>query len=420
MSDLNLIDYLYLFSLFSIWVLLLVNIILAISGYRFYSKTNDKQVDIMKNDDLPFVTVMVPAHNEEKVIYNTVKSLILMNYPNNKYEIIVVNDNSSDNTTGEIIRAKEEFKAINVRIIETDKNNGGKGKSNALNIAYENSKSEIIAVYDADNTVERNALLYLVSELKSDKSLAATIGKFRTRNKKTNLLTKFINIETLSFQWMAQGGRWNLLKLCSIPGTNFVIRRDILDEIGGWDINAISEDTEISFRIYQLGYKISFMPKAITWEQEPETLKVWFKQRSRWAKGNVYVLQKYIFTIFKENSSRVRFDICYFFGVYFFFLLAILISDFIFLANIFFDVQISVQGNFFILWILAYILFTLEIYVTLSIEKGEANLENLIIVPFMYFTYCQLWVVVVIKSIFDFTNDIIFKREVKWYKTERF
>ena len=62
--------------------------------------------------------------------------------------------------------------------------------------------------------------------------------------------------------------------------------------MGGWDTKAVTEDTEISFRLYRMGYKIKFMPLAVTWEQEPQTLKVWFKQRTRWAKGNIYVVLK--------------------------------------------------------------------------------------------------------------------------------
>ncbi len=84
---------------------------------------------------------------------------------------------------------------------------------------------------------------------------------------------------------MCQAGRWNLLNLCTIPGTNFIVKRDIIQELNGWDPKAIAEDTEISFRIYELGYKIKFVPYSVTWEQEPENLKVWFKQRTRWAKG---------------------------------------------------------------------------------------------------------------------------------------
>ena len=128
-----------------------------------------------------------------------------------------------------------------------------RAKSNALNIGFKQSKGEYVVVYDADNTPEADALRYLVAEIESDDELGAVIGKFRTRNRNVNLLTRFINIETLSFQWMAQAGRWQLFKLCTIPGTNFIIRRSILDEIGGWDVRAMAEDTELSFRIYGMG-----------------------------------------------------------------------------------------------------------------------------------------------------------------------
>ncbi|MSE22766.1 glycosyltransferase, partial [Lactobacillus parabuchneri] len=79
---------------------------------------------------------------------------------------------------------------------------GGKGKSNALNIGLKEAKGSIIAVYDADNTPEKQALRILVAELLADDKAGAVIGKFRTRNKNASLLTRFINIETLSFQWM--------------------------------------------------------------------------------------------------------------------------------------------------------------------------------------------------------------------------
>lgn len=418
MKSLTFVDYLFIYSLVSIWMLLLMNIVLSLSGYRYYRKIIDENLEDLK--EYPMVSILVPAHNEEKVIGRTVKSLLLLNYPKDKMELIVINDNSSDNTRELLKKIKEDYGEYNFTVINTDKKTGGKGKSNALNIGFAISKGEYIAVYDADNTPERNALRYLVNTIHKDGSLGAVIGKFRTRNKDRNLLTKFINIETLSFQWMAQAGRWQLLNLCTIPGTNFIVRRSIIEELSGWDIKAIAEDTEISFRIYKMGYKIKFMPKAVTWEQEPETLKVWFKQRTRWAKGNIYVLLKYIRGIFKNNVKSVIFDVFYFFTVYFLFLSSVIISDSIFLLSLFTKIEIHVTGNFLVLWILAYILFILEVFLTLSMEKGESNLKNLILVPLMYFTYCQLWMVVVIKGIIQYLKDIIFKREVKWYKTERF
>ena len=357
---------------------------------------------------------------KKRLFITQIRSLLLLNYPKDKYEIIVINDNSSDKTKDELERVKNDYDGNNLKVINTDKITGGKGKSNALNIGFNYSNGDYIAIYDADNTAEKNALKYLITRIHYDNSLGAVIGKFRTRNKKSSILTRFINIETLSFQWMSQGGRWNLFNLCTIPGTNFVIRRDIINKLGGWDTKAIAEDTEISFRIYKLGYKIAFMPLAVTWEQEPETVKVWFKQRTRWAKGNIYVISKYMKVLLSEKPSKVTFDIVYFFGVYFFFLFSVIISDILFCLSIFTDIQISVLGNFTLLWILAYILFILEIYVTLAIEKGESTLDNLILVPIMYFTYCQLWLIVAINSLIQFIKDKLFKREVKWYKTERF
>lgn len=418
MRDLNISEYLFIFSLFSIWSLLLINIILAMGGYIFYFKNFDKEVK--KIDEYPMVSILVPAHNEAKVIGKTVESLLLLNYPKDKMELIVINDNSSDNSKEILESIKNKYNNYNFTIINTDNLTGGKGKSNALNIGYTISKGEFIAVYDADNTPDRNALRYLIQTIVMDDELGAVIGKFRTRNKNKNLLTKFINIETLSFQWMSQAGRWQLFNLCTIPGTNFILRKSIIEEIGGWDSKAIAEDTEISFRIYKLGYKIKLVPQSITWEQEPETVKVWIKQRTRWAKGNIYVLMKYIKNIFKQGKNKIVFDIAYFFSVYFLFLTSVIISDILFVLSISKLIEISIPINFFLIWILSYLLFIIEVSISLSIEKGESTFENIFIVAIMYFTYSQLWLFVAIKGMIEYLKDIIFKREVKWYKTERF
>ncbi|PBF65601.1 glycosyl transferase family 2 [Clostridioides difficile] len=418
MRDLNVSEYLFVFSLFSIWSLLLINIILAMGGYIFYFKNFDKE--IKEIDEYPMISILVPAHNEAKVIGRTVESLLLLNYPKSKMELIVINDNSSDNSKEILENIKDTYNNYNFTIINTDSLTGGKGKSNALNIGYTISKGDFIAVYDADNTPDKNALRYLVQTIVMNDELGAVIGKFRTRNKNKNLLTKFINIETLSFQWMSQAGRWQLFNLCTIPGTNFILRRSIIEEIGGWDSKAIAEDTEISFRIYKLGYKIKLVPQSITWEQEPETVKVWIKQRTRWAKGNIYVLMKYIKNIFKQGRNKIVFDIAYFFSVYFLFLTSVIISDILFVLSISKLVEISIPINFFLIWILSYLLFIIEVSISLTIEKGEATIENIFIVAIMYFTYSQLWLFVAIKGMIEYLKDIIFKREVKWYKTERF
>lgn len=415
----SIFDYIILYSLIVIWVIILINVVLVIGGYFYYLDTvNLKETDEL--EEYPFVSILVPAHNEGKVIEKTARALLSFDYPKDKYEVIIVNDNSSDNSAEILDQVKNEFKDRNFIVINTDKTNGGKGKSNALNIGFARSKGEIISVYDADNTPEKTALKYLVKTLVKDDGLGAVIGKFRCRNKDVNLLTKFINIETLTFQWMAQAGRWKLFKLCTIPGTNFVIRRSILEEINGWDTKAITEDTELSFRIYRMGYKIKFMPLAVTWEQEPQTLRVWFKQRSRWAKGNIYVVFKNFKYLFDKSAGATRFDILYYILIYGFFLSANIISDLMFILGALEIVIINIMGYNTILWILAYSVFVLSILVAISTEKGELSIKNGIIVMLMYFTYCKLWGVVVTFGLYNYIKDLILKREVKWYKTERF
>ncbi len=429
MDNLNLIDYLFLYSITLIWITLLYQVLLSYSGFIYFLKTNNKRLDILdkinKFIDWPSVSILIPAHNEEKVILKTINSMLNLNYPSDKLEIIVINDNSTDNTKNILIDIYNNTDK-NLKIINTTPLNGGKGKSNALNIGLRHSNSDFIAVYDADNTPNSMALKYLIYTIVSNDTYAAVIGKFRTRNKSRNLLTKFINIETLSFQWLSQGGRWFLFNLSTIPGTNFVIRKNILDKLNGWDDKAIAEDTEISIRIYQMGYKICFMPLAITWEQEPETLKVWFNQRLRWVKGNLYVVHKYIPRIFKFKKVKLTLDLIYFFSTYVLFLSSIIISDFIFILGIIstiFDysyLKISIQGNFLVIWIMAYILFILEISIVLTFEKGENKIKNILYICIMYFTYCQLWILLGLKGLYEYIKDLLFKKEVKWDKTQRF
>ncbi len=406
----NVFDYMALYSLGIIWIIIFVNIILVVFGYIYYSKVHNKKMK-EKLNYYPFVSVMVPAHNEAIVIRKTVESLLELDYPHDRYEIIIINDNSSDNSAEILQAVKENVLDRNLIVINTDNITGGKGKSNALNIGLKKSKGEILAVYDADNTPDSKALKYLVQTLLEDDKLGAVIGKFRCRNKDKNLLTNFINIETLTYQWMAQAGRWEMFKLCTIPGTNFVVRRSIMEEMNGWDTKAITEDTEVSFRIYMMGYKIKFMPLAVTYEQEPQTLNVWFKQRSRWAKGNTYVVIKNFKYLFKPGFGVTKFDILYYTMIYFFFLSASVISDMLFLLGFGDIIQINITGYGLILWIMAYLVFNLSIMIAISTEKGELNIKNIMVISIMYFTYCKLWAIVAAIGFYNYIKDSLLKRD---------
>ncbi|AIZ59194.1 glycosyltransferase [Bacillus sp. WP8] len=412
-------DVLFYLSLILIWIMLLYHMFLMQGGFQHYL-TYEKVLPewTKQGKELPTVSILIPAHNEEVVIRQTLKAMVQLSYPKHLLEIIVINDNSSDGTADIVRSFSDQYD--HVHMIETKPPFAGKGKSTALNEGLKASTGEVICVYDADNMPEQKAVYHLVLGLLNDPKAGAVVGKFRVINAAKNLLTKFINIETICFQWMAQGGRWKWFSIATIPGTNFAIRRHILEELGGWDVHALAEDTELTIRVYNLGYVIRFFPAAITWEQEPETWKVWWRQRTRWARGNQYVVLKFLKQFMKLKRKRMIFDLFYFFFTYFLFFFGVLLSNGIFIVNLFVDLHLSVGAVALILWGLAFFLFLTEVMITLSIEKTELTKQNILIVALMYFTYSQVWIALVVYSLFVETKSRLFKQEVKWYKTERY
>lgn len=392
---------------------------LAWGGYLYANKIERKKAEgIPHMSEWPTISILIPAHNEDVVIRNTLRSIIELDYPKDKLEVLVINDSSTD-LTGEMV---DEF-AVNhghIKPLHIQPPEGGKGKSKALNYALLRATGEYVVVYDADNNPEKTSLKYLVESIVDQPNIGAVVGKFRCINSRKNLLTRFINIETISFQWLAQAGRFYWFGITTIPGTNFLIKRDLLIEIGGWDDRALAEDTDLSIRIYQAGQSIFFQPLSTSWEQEPETWKVWFRQRTRWARGNQYVIMKYLPKFFTLKSKRVLFDLIYFFFTYFLFLGGVLLSHILFVGNAVGLLDVTLPGPFILIWMLAYMLFILEITITLGIEKTELTLKNFIIVMLMYVTYSQLWLVLVFYSLWLELVSSFTKKETKWVKTERF
>jgi cellulose synthase/poly-beta-1,6-N-acetylglucosamine synthase-like glycosyltransferase len=242
------------------------------------------------------------------------------------------------------------------------------------------------------------------------------IGTFRTVNRKKNLLTRMINIEGLGYQWMLQAGRWMLLGVCTLPGTNLLIRRSLLESLGGWDQEALTEDAELSIQIYEAGYKIKYVPYAVTWEQEPEKLSTWFRQRSRWVRGNNYVLSKHLKRLIRIRPRRLGLELLYSMSLYYVFFAAILLSDFLFVLGALGLLRIDVPGPYGEVWVLAFAMFVLELALALSRER-EDSILNIALAGLSYFTYCQLWIPVVCIGFYD---DFVRRKARVWSKTERF
>lgn len=129
----NLLDGLFLYAMFSIWILLFMNIVLTYFGYKFSVEVRNKKLNVARDmREFPMVSIMIPAHNEGIVIEKTLLSMINLNYPNEQYEVIVINDNSSDNTGDVIEGVIDRYPEVNIVHIETDPITGGRGNPTPL------------------------------------------------------------------------------------------------------------------------------------------------------------------------------------------------------------------------------------------------------------------------------------------------
>lgn len=409
------LSFLFVVAVILIWFMIAYQFALTIFGYiNFLKSFRERKVADTTSYNYPTCTIMIPAHNEAVVIGRTVESMLHLEYPKDKLKILVINDGSSDSTASIV----KEFADRDSRIVlfNVPPGEGGKGKSRALNLGLRQVDSEVIAIYDADNTPDPKALRYLVAQLITHKGLGGVIGKFRTVNKNATLLTRFINIETLSFQSILQAGRWQMHNIATLPGTNFVVWTNIMQSLDGWDEQALTEDSELSIRIYEKGYKIKFIPYALTFEQEPQEWKVWLKQRMRWVRGNNYVISKFFKEIPKFKIKRLAFDLLYTLSLYYVFFVAILVSDILFVVSGLNLVSIALPGPYTLVWVFAFFLFVLEIFLAISFD-GEDSLKSVGLIVVMYFTYCQFWIYVILRS---FYVEYVKKEKRVWDKTVRF
>lgn len=399
-----------------IWFMLAYQLLLFVMGFYYSRRSWSEQKRVAGlHLPLPSLSILIPAHNEALVIRQTLQSILASQYPADLMEVLVIDDGSLDGTA-DIVR-EVMSQDTRVRLVEIPQGMGGRGKAAALNAALPLVHNEIIGVFDADNRPEPDSLWHLAVHLMADPKLGGVIGKFRAINRYENLLLRFLNIESLSFQWIIQAGRCQLFRLCTLPGTNFLVRKSLLMRLGGWDERALTEDAELTIRIYEAGSALKFVPSAVTWEQEPRTIQTWIRQRTRWVRGNNYVLRKFAGQLFQFKPRTIGLELLYSISLYYVFFVAIVLSDLLFLCSASGLVMIAVPGPYQEVWIAALILFVLEILLAISREPDEDSIWNFPLVVLMYFTYCQLWLWVVCRGFYE---DFILRREMKWAKTERY
>ena len=269
-----------------------------------YQKRKLKKHPIVVNESYkPFVTIMVPAHNEEYVIANTVENILAIDYPN--FEIIVIDDRSSDNTANVIKELELKYEKVKAFIRPQD---AFPGKSAVLNDAMALAKGDAILVFDADATVEKDFLIKLIPHLEPA-DVGAVQARKIIRNKDYNFLTRCQNNEyTLDTHF--QTGRDAVKGAVELRGNGELIKREALEDIGGWNNYTITDDLDMSTRLHIKGWDIRFCPDACVYEEGIVYLFPLFRQRRRWLEGTIRRYLEYFGEAMrsKKMSLRARLD----------------------------------------------------------------------------------------------------------------
>ncbi len=244
----------------------------------------------------PPISVIIAAYNEAKVIASTVESVLNTDYAG-AMEVVIVDDGSSDETAAIL----EGLAQAEPRIRFRSQPNGG--KSQALHTALSMARSEILVFLDADTRFEPRTIGELVTPL-ADPKVGAVSGHAKVGN-----LRRFIaRCQSLEYTCGFNLDRrayavWDCITVA--PGAVSALRRAALDEAGGFSLDTLAEDTDLTLCLHRFGYKVAYAHNAVAWTEAPETLRSLAKQRFRWAFGTLQCLWKHADLLFNPEFKAL-------------------------------------------------------------------------------------------------------------------
>jgi len=293
------------------------------------------------SDVVPPISILVPAHNEEKTIVPAIRSMLALEYPT--FEIIVIDDGSRDGTIAAIDDAFDLHVASRAidnavphkklhgvyastrapRLIVVAKENGG--KADALNAGINVSRAPLFCAIDADSLLESDALLRAVQPFVDDPVRTVAVGgTIRVLNGcrtsagrvteiglPRNPLALFQIIEYLRAFLMARLSLSHMRALTIISGAFGLFRRQIVVSVGGYSPETVGEDLELVIKIHRRmreegrDYRVQFVPEPVCWTEAPETLDVLAKQRRRWQRGALETFFKHCDMLFDPRYGRI-------------------------------------------------------------------------------------------------------------------
>ncbi|MDP4290195.1 MAG: glycosyltransferase [Bacteroidota bacterium] len=292
----------FIYSIFFLALILSTFKIVSVAILAFLQHRKNKQkkkdVDAVASSYEPMVSIIVPAYNEEVTGVKTVENLLKSNYKN--FEVIFVDDGSKDNTY-ELV--KNRF-AGNSQVKILTKPNSGKAAS--LNFGISHANGEIMVCIDADTLLDVNAVGLLVKPF-IDVEVGAVAGNVKVGNK-INLLTRWQSIEYTTSQNFDRMAYDYINTITVVPGAIGAFRGSALKEIGGFDVDTLAEDCDLTLRLLRAGYRVRACNDAKAYTEVPEKLQMFMKQRFRWSFGIMQSFWKHrqlIFTRRRLNLSWI-------------------------------------------------------------------------------------------------------------------
>ena len=248
--------------------------------------------------DAVAVSVIVPAYNEEKVVVQTVRSLLDQDYAG-EIGVVVVDDGSIDDTYG---RARAAF-AGDSRVTVIRQENGG--KASALNTGISRSRGEIVVCLDADTVFRTDTVRHIVAPF-VDPDVGAVAGNAKVGNR-VNIVTRWQAIEYVTSQNLDRRAFSLLNCITVVPGAVGAWRRSLVLAAGGFRADTLAEDQDLTLSIRRAGHRIAYADNAIAYTEAPDTLAALAKQRFRWSFGTLQCIWKHRDALFRPRYGTLGF-----------------------------------------------------------------------------------------------------------------
>ena len=264
-----------------------------------------------KHGYFPFVSIIVPVYNEGKVLRSSIESLLELDYSN--YEIIIVNDGSTDDTAivAESLVGYQKGVSGLVKVSLINKPNGGKAK--ALNAGIQYSEAQFVLCMDGDSQLSEDTLKMAVRHF-IDPAVGAVAGNVKVQNRK-RMLTDLQALEYLEGLNMARSSQGFLQMVNIIPGPIGIFRKSAFKDAGFYSSDTFAEDADVTLKILAAGWKIAYEPNAIAFTEAPITIYQLLKQRYRWTRGILQAIRKHKKYLFNPtvnfNNSVILWQMFY-------------------------------------------------------------------------------------------------------------